>query len=216
MAQVYSVNAVGYVNTSVPGNFKLAILANPLNGTNNSLNTIMPLPDGSDGVTIYRFDVPSQSYRDGIQFVTGFGWFSPTDDNPTIAPGEGFWVQNPLASTLNVTFVGEVAQGSLSNPLPGAFNLKLASSQVPQSARLGTPSTPGSLEFPAADGDTVYQWDVAAQNYKDAYQYVGGFGWFSPSDDTAFPDGPMINVATGFWIQKPGAATPWTRTFSVN
>src|SRR5687767_13420891 len=77
MAQVYSVNAVGYVNQSVPGSgtpgvSRLAILAVPLNGTNNELNTTMPLPAGSDEVTIYRFDVGTQNYLDGIQWFDGF------------------------------------------------------------------------------------------------------------------------------------------------
>src|SRR5512139_1316589 len=41
-AQVYSVNAVGYVNVTIPADgAKLALLANPLNGTNNQLNTIL-------------------------------------------------------------------------------------------------------------------------------------------------------------------------------
>src|SRR5689334_14692664 len=49
MAQVFSVNAVGYVNQSVPAN-GLAILAVPLNGNpNNSLNNTLPIPNGYDG-----------------------------------------------------------------------------------------------------------------------------------------------------------------------
>src|SRR5439155_26780565 len=51
-AQVYSVNAVGYVNVSVPAH-KLAILGVPLNGTNNQMNTTMPL-DAQDRQLVSR------------------------------------------------------------------------------------------------------------------------------------------------------------------
>src|SRR5687768_13365508 len=109
MAQVYSVNAVGYVNTTVPAN-GFRIISNPLNGTNNSVNTSMPLPnDGSfDGTTIYRFDSATQQYQDSLQWLSGLGWLSASDPDPVINPGEGFFIQNVQAQALNLTFVGEV------------------------------------------------------------------------------------------------------------
>src|SRR5688572_12147371 len=60
MAQVYSANAVGYVNLSLGAGY--TIIANPLNGTNNNLNTILPLPDSADGTQIYRFNPVTQEY----------------------------------------------------------------------------------------------------------------------------------------------------------
>jgi len=137
MAQVFSVNAVGYVNQTVPAN-GLAILAVPLNGNpNNQLNTTMPLPNGFDGTTIYRFDVPTQNYLDSISWIEGFGWYSASDSTPTVNPGEGIWVQNVAAQPLPITFVGEVPAGAaLNNSVPGGNNLKLASS----SSRRACPS----------------------------------------------------------------------------
>src|SRR5204862_1933666 len=151
MAQVFSVNAVGYVNQSVPPN-GLAILAVPLNGNpDNLLNTTLPLPNGYDGTTIYRYDTSINNYRDPINWIEGFGWYSASDAAPTVNPGEGIWVQNLAGTALNVTFVGEVPAGaSLQNPIPGGNNLKLASSIVPKGLPLGDAATAAStLGFPA-------------------------------------------------------------------
>jgi hypothetical protein len=216
MAQVYSVNAVGYVNATVPAN-GLAILAVPLNGTNNSLNTTMPLPNGFADTVVYRFDVPLQTYLDPITWFENFGWFSPTDANPTVNPGEGIWVQNVQGTALPITFVGEVPSGTLNNAIPGGNALKLASSVVPKGLPLGDVATAATtLGFPAAADDVVYVFDPSIQNYKEPYTYFANFGWFSPNGDDPGPAGPTIAPGTGFWIQKPGAGGNWTQTFSVN
>ncbi|HKQ36706.1 MAG TPA: hypothetical protein VJ063_01435 [Verrucomicrobiae bacterium] len=216
MAQVYSVNAVGYVNQSVPAN-GLAILAVPLNGTNNSMNTTLALPNGFDGTTAYRFDASAQNYRDPITWIEGFGWFSASDADPTINPGEGVWIQNLAAAALNITFVGEVPSGTLNNAIPGGNQLKLASSVVPKGLPIGdAASAATTLGFPAGDGDTLYVFSPAIQNYKDPYTYIDGFGWFSANADDSGPGGPVIAPGTGFWTQKAGAPATWTQTFSVN
>jgi hypothetical protein len=212
MAQVYSVNAVGYVNATVPGGNRLALLANPLIGTNNSANTVIPI--APDTATIYRFDPATQNYRDAITYFDGIGWLS-TDPDPQLPVGEGFWFLNPGAAT-SLTFVGEVAQGAASNgtQIQGGNRLSLLGSKVPQSARLGAPGGAGTLEFSSADNDTVYVWDETIQNYKNAYTYFDGIGWLHDTDPSL--DGPLVNVANGFWVQRAGAAGAWNRNFSVN
>ena len=222
MAQVYSVNAVGYVNLSLrPG---LSLIANPLNGTNNNLNTTLTLAnDGSeDGTTIFKFDDASQNYKSPIQWISGFGWFSadPAEDY-ILNPGQGFFIQNLTSPphNINVTFVGEVPQGTLHNPLPGSFNLSIRSSQVPQAAPLGdtTINATGSLLFPALDGDTVFVFNSTTQAYEQPYQYIGGFGWFSANVPDPGPAGPTLGVANSVFVQKTGPLSQdWTRTFSVN
>ena len=226
MAQVYSVNAVGYVKITIPAGGKLALIANPLKGNpNNELNTIMPLAaDGSqDGVTLYRFNNATQNYYDAVQFsaILG-GWFSADPAaSAALDPGEGVFIQNTLGVDLTLTFVGDVLQAPLpnpplTNPIPGNGLLSIKASQVPQGAALGTPSTPNTLGFPAVDGDTVYVFDVPSQNYLDAYQFSSILGgWFSASDPN--PDGPVILPGQSFFVQKSGpAAQSWDRNFSVN
>ena len=216
-AQVYSANAVGYVNMSLPAG--LMLIANPLNNGDNTLDTILPLPDTAAGTTVFRFDTTAQAYKQGITFVGfGLGWQSadPLEDK-VLNPGEGFFIQ-ALAS-MDITFVGDVPQGDLSNPIPGGNNLSIRSSEVPQEAPLGSPGV--GLEFPALDGDTVYLWDPVGQAYQDSWSYiviVAGVieGWVSASVQTP-GDGPIVGVGEAFFVQKTGPVDQsWDRSFSVN
>ena len=170
-AAPFSGNAVGYVKVVAPaGGFVL--LGVPLSGTNNLLNTTIRLPDGYDGTMIFRYDPALQNYRDAIQWVEDFGWFSPSDPTPTVNPGEGIWLRNISGNELRFTFVGSILEGSYSTAIPGGNNLNLASSAVPRGVNLGDPAgppNPGTLGFPAADGDCIFVFDVATQNYKDPY-----------------------------------------------
>lgn len=217
MAQVYSANAVGYVNMSLP--VGLSLIANPLNNGDNNLNTILPLSADAVGTTIYRFNATTQNYGESFQWIPDLGWFTnEADPNwAVLAPGEGFFIQCLIA--LNVTFVGDVPQGNLSNPMPGDYGLSIRSSQVPQEAPIGhladTTGPKVGLEFPATTGDSLFLWDSAIQNYPSAWQYLDGVGWLQ--GETLLTDGPTIPVGAAFFVQKAGTGTQnWTRTFSVN
>jgi len=241
MGQIFSVNAVGYVKQTIAFG-KLALIANPLNQPNNDLNVILPLKDDGtqDGVNIYRF--ANGSYRSTITWVSagpGMGgvWFTPdssTDPNATVLnPGEGFFVYNSSLGGLAVdlTWVGEVMQGNLSNRIPANGSLSIRSSQVPQSAALGDASAANAgttLGFPATVGDLVYIFDVPTQAYLAAYSFLSGDPtmpcdpvlnpcvWFSATDMS--PTGPVIPVGGAFFVIKTDAAASvnWIRTFSVN
>jgi len=222
LAQVYSVNAVGYVNITVPANNPTsgyALIANPLKGTNNFLNTILPLPDTADGSQIFRFDVGIQNFVQA-QFYKSEGadpatWFP---DDHEYLPGEGFFMvaNNTLGNTLPITFVGEVMQGALQNDFAAGPLFKMMGSQVPQAAKLGDTGKAGTLEFGAEDGDQVFFWDVVNQTYVQTQYYK------DPLDPLAvgewFPLDDNVPVATGFLVQKKSGntITKWTRTFNVN
>lgn len=199
-------NVVGYVNLSLPGGDRRSLIANPLNSTNNHLNTILPLPDAADGAIIFRWNPATQSYGDPIIFAGGLGWLS-VDPDPNwliLNPGEGFFLQNPTASPLNVTFVGELPEGTLVTPVPAGYSF--VSSKVPQASPLGESGAAGTLQFPAQDGDAAMLWDVASQSFV-SYYFTGGLGW-DPMD-------PVIEVAQGFLAQK-SVPVNWTRTFVVS
>jgi hypothetical protein len=190
MADVFSVNVVGYVNVSVPAGFSM--IANPLNNGDNTLQTV--IPNAVDGTKIFKFS--NGQFENACQF---FGapdniW----DPNTTINPGEGFFILSPVAT--NITFVGEVATGTQTNSYPAGFSIK--SSIVPQSGGLSS-----VLGFPAQDGDKIYLFDTAAQTYKSADQFFGA------PDNVWDPAEPTPAVGESFFVLTSGAAN-WVRTFN--
>ena len=122
MAQVYSQNAVGYINLPLTPGFNLIAnqLAQPPGGY--TLNALIPNPP--PGSLVYRFSggvFATFTFDDADLIWTPNG-------TATLDLGKGFWIQVPSAYTL--TFVGEVPQNTLTTPTPTGFNL--VASQVPQ------------------------------------------------------------------------------------
>lgn len=207
---VYSVNAVGYVNVTVTPGYNL--IANPLNGTNNNINTI--IPTAPDDTTAFKWDNAQQQFGGAATYAGGLGWLD-SSFNPstlTLAPGEGFFIRNVSGSPFTVTFVGEVPQGNLTNNIQP--NYGFYASIVPQSAGLST------IGFPQVTDMQYTVWNPAAQQYGATYTYIGVQpGYPSGWADAGFnPVDPTPAVGEGFLIKNPSSTTtyPWGRTFSVN
>lgn len=210
MADVYSANVVGFVNQPVvagpSGGWNL--LANPLNATNNDINTVLVMPAD-----------PDLDYAVGVQYYDpDAGWVGPStwqgagaggwDFPMTLAPGRGFFIST--SKDFNLTFVGEVLQGPLTVDLNQASYQTLGS-KVPQKGNMV-----GDLVFPAQAGDTIYIYDATNGTYAgkiySAIDDGGGSYFWDPAE-------PVLDVAAGFWlIRDPGMPTnpQWIRTFNVN
>ncbi|MEQ2008225.1 MAG: hypothetical protein ABMA26_15620 [Limisphaerales bacterium] len=187
---VYSVNAVGFVNLNFAPGFTLA--SNPLDGANNTVAVL--LPSVPNGTSVFKFDSAAGTYV-GSTFLFG-SWNNPS---MTLVPGEGFFFKNPGATTLTITFVGNVKQGTLTTPLSAGFTL--VGSQVPQGGLVTT-----DLGLPIGNAESVFKFDTATQ------AYTGGsflFGSWTGGIE------PTIGVGEGFFVKKNASAS-WTRTFSVN
>ena len=174
---VYSVNAVGFVNVTIPPGF--SIVCNPLEGAANTAPALFPsVPLGT---TLYKFS--------GGAFLLntfGFsGWGSTTE---TYVPGEGFFIKNPTATPYINTFVGNVKQGTLTTPVSSGFTL--VGSQVPQSGLVVT-----DLQAPVAQFETIYKYDGTQY-----LPYVLGFSGWNPSE-------PTVNVGEGFFLKKNNPGT---------
>jgi hypothetical protein len=197
MAQVYSLNAVGYINVTVPPTF--SIIANQLNTTNNNVSPLLDgqlLNGGYPGVEIFKYS-PTAGYTTIIDL--GTTWSGPATTT-TMNPGEAIFIYNPFTTNITITFVGTVLQGSLTNTLAQNFNL--ASSIVPQSGPIDT-----ALGLTPFAGDEVFLYDSV--NGYSTYIAITTSTW-SPSD-------PSPAVGQGFFYYTPSATgESWVRTFNVN
>jgi hypothetical protein len=83
--------------------------------------------------------------------------------------------------------------------LVSGFSIK--ASAVPQAG------TVTELEFPAADGDIIYEWDAEQDRYVS--------NAFDGLDNAWLPAVPNIGVGEAFFLFKNAPAT-WTRDFTIN
>jgi len=185
---VYSVNVVGYVTKTMKPGYNL--VCNPLVVTNYTIGALIPTaPDLSQILLL-----SGGSYTT-YTFFEGDGW----DPAPvgTLDLGRGFWFYNASAADFSVTWVGEVAQGGLTNTVPAGYSIQ--ASKVPQQG------TATELGVKPGDLDQILQLN-AVGSY-DTSTYFEGDGW-DPAD-------PTITVGEGFWYFSNGSGKI-ERVFTVN
>jgi hypothetical protein len=193
-AGLFSANAVGYVNLPLPPG--LSLIATPLRYFSNTVAFLWPT--APDGAQLFKY-VPGQGYEVSTFDGVAKAWSNPDMD---LSPGTGYYFRNPSSETVLQTFVGEVLQGILVNPLLAGFSMK--GSLVPQSGSINSvhriPGQPGDvIHFHINDGE--------------------GGGTFQSSffdeDENAWVPDLILNVAQGFWIFKENPGD-WVRIFDVN
>src|ERR1044071_7161281 len=114
MAQVYSVNAVGYVNKTLQPGFNL--ISNPLNAANNSVASLFADLKNVENAEIFKYDTTKGYTSWQILFGDFSGSQDPTKVN--VNPGEGVFVHIPEGTpAVTITFIGDVPQGTTASPL---------------------------------------------------------------------------------------------------
>jgi len=211
VGQVFSVNAVGYVNVPVVSS-GFTLVANPLDaGANNTIEKLAANFQGRtvppDGMRIFKFRNDLNRFQDAIWDETAFLGEAV---GQTIVPGEGFFIFNPLTSALTLTFVGQVMQGtSMPNPLPTGFSIK--ANIVPQAGKASDYGLVG------ANGDRYFHWQASTAGNRQGQRY---YDWTYDEGDWLGGDGttvlPDLAVGDAFLYFRAGAAGNWTRTFNVN
>jgi hypothetical protein len=219
MAQtnVYSLNAVGYINVTVVPGFN--IIADPLigqpdpiTGTLNTIGTL--LPNNSNQLvqaTVWSYDpaLPG-GYTNDTASTKGNsntnGW--KNGGQITMQPGQAVWFDNPFPTNLTFTFVGTVPSGSLTNTINTGFNL--ISSILPMSGDLVTNSL--SMFTNPTTQDTVWVYSPAITNYI-TYTYTKKSGTWTSAGVQSDPIVPF--VGSGFWYQTTAASIVWVENFSV-
>jgi hypothetical protein len=219
MAQVYSLNAVGYINVTIPVGF--SVIADQLYATNQSTpQFISPLLDAQlldgnhIGVTLNKWNTNTQTYV-AMYVQANNTWNSTTVNsvtsvpatNTTLNPGEAVLIYNPASvGQFTMTFVGQVPQGNLTVQLGSGLNM--VSSVVPQTGYLDT-----NLFLTPAVGDTMSFYDPATQSFDQIYYWTPTLAW-GPSGTS-----PYTAVGQGFFYYAnvaSGTSENWVRTFNVN
>jgi hypothetical protein len=209
---VYSLNAVGYINVTLSPGFN--IVACPLwatdgNGAidNTITNLFGPNTNGQyKKWQIYNWN-PTAVPPTFVQESGGANGWANGGTN-TVNPGQAVWIQNPSNITTTVTFVGTVPTGSVTNPVFPGYNL--ISSIVPASGDMLTNSImllTNSLT--PTKKDQIYTWNPLASNF---VQYSAGGSPVSWSVDPVLP-----SVGAGFWYESQSTATnSWVEDYTVN
>jgi len=245
MAQnVYSINAVGYVQVTVPAG-QIEILTDPLtNSVNNTVGTILNNSSGAlTGSTVWFFlpgepsNIAGYPYSSdtALAYAAGGGKGKTTNPNgwgnagTNIAnPGTAFWFAAPASSAMTLTFVGSVPTGTLVTDLAPGFNL--TASTVPLYGDLMTTASMG-LNTVYGSGDSAEMFDPTVNNYPsppsgiggvyDTYPSTGkhsGAGYNNNWGSGGTPIDPTTYAPTqGFWWNNNQSTTEvWTQTFSIN
>jgi hypothetical protein len=211
MAQsnVYSLNVVGYVNVPTTGGGNFNLIANPLNNANNNISNLFA-GFAQDGDQVYRWNSTIQDLDATVPTYSGpSATWTP---NMVLKPGEGVFYLNAGVNRTN-TFVGEVIQGSYTNPIPfgavavlGSGSFNAYGSSIP----LGGSFTNAIVGITPRDGDQVYFWNVGAQDLDPTVPTYSG-----PSA-TWTPSTTVLNPGAGFFYLGAGPnQTEWVRNFTV-
>lgn len=232
---VYSLNAVGYINVTMQPGYSIItcpLICSPDNTLNTVLNNSAAAGTPYANTTIYAFTggVGYTAIETGNPASYGSGWGNGGSDI-SLTPGSSVFFFNPnaIGSGINMTatFVGTVPQGSLTNALVPGYNL--VASIVPVSGDLVTNSVTAfsGASYPL-QADFIYFFNPnsvgsAQVGYvQDAYSYGS---WFSASPGPnigANYDPTTTNVSQGFFyynntVGNGGAQTEkWVENFTIN
>lgn len=214
MAQVYSLNSVGYYNLNLVRGYNL--VANQFINGDNVIGTVFPVVP--DGTTALVWDSTAQQFSD-IPYIEALGgWVGfDTEGNPVpstavIAPGSGVFLNVPDPAT--ITVVGEVPETELGTfpPVTVPQQFGLISQGTPQALAINSAGD----ELPANDGDTLLFWNPASQAYEENLFLLGLGGWIQfDTEGNPVPVNPTPDVGEAFFYNNSGAEISWTRTFNV-
>jgi hypothetical protein len=232
MAQVYSLNAVGYINVTCNPGFSM--IANQLNTTNNFMSPLLDAQLAANpsfiNCAIYKWTGSSfiswiitqkavNNYSNGVAgAIPEAAQNGISATNTTLNPGEAIFFQNVNATNVTLTFVGTVLTGETTNtPANGLTNALEANGFVYPSGAVNSAGfnfvssmvpVAGQVDtvlgvVPAL-GDTVYAWDTNLNAGAGGYdQYTWGKkGWIGEVVSPTSAATPIAAVGAGFFYQN--------------
>jgi hypothetical protein len=198
---VYSLNAVGYINVTAAPGYNIVscpLIASP----DNTLNTLLPNTNGAYAHwKFFSWNPATAAYTTDTGLPGSWG----SGGTETMNPGQAAWIFNPDTTNVTITFVGTVPSGTNSVTLySNSFNL--VSSILPTSGDIVTNSLMNFTN--GSPHDVVFMWNASSQTYLSSDTKLPG-GW--PTDPV------QTNVGGGFWYFNSLATnSSWTESFSVN
>jgi hypothetical protein len=201
MAQIYSQNIVGYVNTPVLVGYNLLTAPVSPNTTNNA-EAVLPSLESGDQLLVwngggYNVDlfISAGTWLDGVSFA-------PISE-PVLAPGKGFFYQNNNALKTN-TFVGSV---TLSNTVALVAGYSLVGSTVPIAASIES----ANYNVPLNSGDQVLVWNGGGYNVD---LFISAGTWL---DGVSFAPiaVPTLGLSQGFFYQNNNVPINWVENVTI-
>jgi len=202
-AAVYSANVVGYVNLTIVSN-GFSCINIPVDydgtGTNNVVTSIIGtnLPSGT---TI-------ESWNNGFVLNT----FGPTSKNATphwttptaiYNPGQGVFVLNTNHFPVNLTIVGTVLQGGLTNGYITGPGFSLVGGQFPVQGGITT-----TFGYVPINGDTFESWNNGFT--------LNTYGPTSKNSTPHWTSGePQLSVGQAAFILTTNAHPVWGTNFVI-
>jgi len=213
---VYSLNAVGYINVTLYPGYNLVTC--PLICTpDNTINTLFNNSTGLyNGDSIYIFQ-----NGHGYTLITqgrANSW-SSSGGTQTITNGEAVFFFNHGTTNVTNTFVGTVPSGG-TNLLGPGYNL--VGSIVPTSGDLYSNSISALSNTTPNIGDLLYVFDATQQKYTFAYKVVSpaaAHNGTSPWQESAGGDPVIAGPGEGFFYLNNTATSTtinWVENFSVS
>lgn len=201
MAQTYSQNIVGYVNTPILPGYNLLVSPVSPNTTNNAEAVLPSLTSGDQllvwngvGYNVDLFIGPGDWY-DGVSS-------SPISE-PVLLPGMGFFYQNTGSLKTN-TFVGTVTSSN-TVALAGGYSL------VGSTAPIGGSIESTNFNIPFISGDQVLVWNGVGYNVD---LFIGPSEWYDGVSSSPIAV-PTLSLSQGFFYQNTGGAKNWIENVIV-
>jgi hypothetical protein len=232
---VYSINAVGYVNITLPTGYSIIadqLIATPNNQIWNVLNNDTQgsgNPGPFENCKVLKYNPANGTYvSDSADASDEDSGYPVNDTNGwvnggliTLNPGEAGWFQNNTGAPVTVTFVGTVPSGTNTVNIAPGYNL--VSSPVPFSGDLCVNAQLTNYN----DGDKILAYNNGTGTYTtygvdedDPFPITCGYengsnpgagDWVKPNCD------PEANIGQGMWYQNnSGAPAQWVQVFSIN
>jgi hypothetical protein len=201
MAQTYSQNIVGYVNTPIPVGYTLLVAPVSPNSTNNA-EAVLPSLESGDQLLVwngvgYNVDlfISAGSWLDGVSYAS--------IPQPVLLPGQGFFYQNNNSLKTN-TFVGTV---TLSNTVALVAGYSMVGSTVPIAASIESTN----YNIPFASGDQVLVWNGVGYNV-DLFISTGT--WLDGVSYGSIPV-PTLSLSQGFFYQNNNVPINWVENVTI-